>query len=464
MSSIDVVAPPEVVSVFAALDAAVRAVGELDFDALPPAVRLRALQRLETARRRQVAVSHDVVDGLNKEDPARIGGLLHRVLADWLRITGTEARRRIRNAGQMAPRSTLTGEPLRPQLPATAAAWHDGVLDEEHLRVIQNFIRELPEATPPQTVAEGEEFLAEKAAEVRPDQLAKVADRYAQQINPDGRFTDRDRAFRRGFTWGTQRRDGMSLGRLVATPELRANLDAWFARFAAPGMCNPSDETPCVTGEPDKDASSHDSRTYAQRQHDALNALVRSQLGDPKLGVHHGLPVTVIVSTTLAELNAGAGFGLTGGGTLLPMRDLIRMAGHAYHYLAVFDDHQRRALYLGRTRRIATADQWVVLYARDRGCTAPNCDVPGYHTEAHHMQPWCRGGHTDIDDLTLTCHPDHTLTEKGWRTRRLADGRIEWIPPPQFGLPGATNDFHHPERYLPNGPPDQLSDDAAESA
>jgi hypothetical protein len=60
--------------------------------------------------------------------------------------------------------------------------------------------------------------------------------------------------------------------------------------------------------------------------------------------------------------------------------------------------------------------------------------------------------------MTLACHPDHKLMEKGWRTRRLANGKIEWIPPPELGLPGATNGFHHPERYLPNGPPSE--DDA----
>ena len=91
--------------------------------------------------------------------------------------------------------------------------------------------------------------------------------------------------------------------------------------------------------------------------------MVRGQLGDPKLGVHNGLPVTVIVSTTLQELAAGAGRAMTGGGTLLPTRDLIRMASHAYHYLSVFDEHQSRPLYLGRARRIASADQRVVLYA-----------------------------------------------------------------------------------------------------
>ena len=83
--------------------------------------------------------------------------------------------------------------------------------------------------------------------------------------------------------------------------------------------------------------------------HGAANALVRGQLGNPKLRAHNGLPATVIVSTTLQELAAAAGQAVTGGGTLLPMRDLIRMGRHAYHYLAVFDEHQSRPLYLGRS-------------------------------------------------------------------------------------------------------------------
>lgn len=458
-------APPELAEVakaFDALDAAVATMGDLDFDSLAPPLRFRALERLETSLRRQVAVGHDVIAGLAKEDPARIGGLLYKELADRLRISYAEARRRISDATQLAPRTTLTGQQLPPELPATAQAWHDGELGVQHLRIIQQFIKDLPQATPAGTVDRAEAFLAEKATELRPDQLQKVADRYGFLINQDGKFSDEDRARQRGFVWSGQRRDGMSVGRLIATPELRANLDAWLARFAAPGMCNPDDQSPCVGGEPAEELKNTDLRTHAQRQHDALNALVRGQLGDPKLGVHHGLPVTVIVSTTLKELTSGAGIAVTGGGTLLPMRDLIRMASHAYHYLAVFDDHQSRALYLGRSRRIASPDQRIVLYARDRGCTRPGCDVPGYHTEAHHTREWSRGGRTDINDLTLACRPDHKLLEQGWRTRRLPNGRIEWIPPPESGRPGATNDFHHPERHLPNGPPED--DDSAESA
>ena len=133
---------------FDALDAAVAAIAELDLDALTPAIRLRALERMETSRRRQVAVSHDVIAGLAKEDPADVGGPIHKVIADWLRISYAEARRRLRDVEQLSPRLTLTGQELPPELPATARAWRDGMLDGQHLRVIQTFIRDLPEATP----------------------------------------------------------------------------------------------------------------------------------------------------------------------------------------------------------------------------------------------------------------------------------------------------------------------------
>jgi len=44
------------------------------------------------------------------------------------------------------------------------------------------------------------------------------------------------------------------------------------------------------------------------------------------LGKRNGLPATIIVTTEFRELEAKAGKGLTGGGTLLPMSDVIRLA------------------------------------------------------------------------------------------------------------------------------------------
>lgn len=445
---------PDARDAVTAVDDALTTLGALDWDALPVGELCAVIERFETTRRRATVITHHLALSLDGRDEAERGGPGHKLLADVARLSPKEARRRIRDAEQLAPRTSLTGQPLPPALPATATAWNAGILDPEHLRTIQSFLRDLPTTLHPAEVEKAETFLAEKAAELRPDQLEVLADRLALTLNPDGTFSDADRANRRGFIWcGRQRRDGMSVGKLTATPELRATIDALLAKFAAPGMCNPADQTPTVNDEPTQEVADRDARGHAQRQHDALAAILRAQLGDPKLGQHNGLPVTVIVSATLEQLQTGAGVAVTGGGSLLPMSDLIRMASHAWHYLCVFDTHTARPLYLGRSKRIASADQRIVLHAKDRGCSAPGCHIPGYLTQVHHVNEWATGGLTNIDDLTFACKTDHPrLTTGGWTTRKLENGQTQWIPPPHLPLKPATNDYHHPERLLPKDP------------
>jgi hypothetical protein len=71
-------------------------------------------------------------------------------------------------------------------------------------------------------------------------------------------------------------------------------------------------------------------------------------------------------------------------------------------------------------------------HASDRGCTFPGCTVPGYRCQVHHAaRDWAAGGLTNIDEETLACGPHNRLvTDKGWKTRKCADGTTEWIPPP----------------------------------
>jgi hypothetical protein len=182
-----------------------------------------------------------------------------------------------------------------------------------------------------------------------------------------------------------------------------------------------------------------------------LKAVFRAMLASGELGQHNGLPCTIIVSTTLKELESGEGYAVTGGGSLLPMREVIRQASQSHHYLAVFDNHTEEPLYLGRAKRCASPGQRIVLYARDRGCTRPGCTVPGYWCQVHHaVTDWSHGGETNIDELTLACGPDNRLVENGgWTTRKRKDGRTEWIPPPQLDTGQArVNNYHHPQRYL----------------
>ena len=62
-----------------------------------------------------------------------------------------------------------------------------------------------------------------------------------------------------------------------------------LAKLAAPGMCNPDDDTAVVDGAPCQDGIDRDSRSAAQRNHDALNAGLRALLASGELGQHNGL-------------------------------------------------------------------------------------------------------------------------------------------------------------------------------
>ncbi|MGH3724495.1 MAG: HNH endonuclease signature motif containing protein [Mycobacterium sp.] len=427
------------------------AVVESSFDDLNNPELLSALRQLEVAQRKITAASHTLTARLvERGSPVALGGTsFAEVLARHLSISAATARRRLADAAHLGPRRAFAGEPLQPLLPHAAHALQEGRLGEEHVRIIRRFFDVLPDAVDAHTREAAEERLASLATQFGPEQLRTGADRIAALINPDGQFSDVDRARRRGISIGRQGTDGMSPVSGLLDPETRAYVDAVLSKLAAPGMCDPRDESPTTEGEPDLAAAERDTRTAAQRNHDALRACLRSTLASGTLGSHHGLPVTVVISTTLSELQSAAGHATSGSGNLVPIPDLIRMAAHALHYLSIFDD-DGRPLYLGRSKRIATPDQRIVLHAKDRGCSAPGCTVPGYLCEVHHVDEWRDDGPTNIDNLTFACGPHHRLLQQGWITRKCrSDGLTEWIPPPHLDAgQSRTNDYHHPERFV----------------
>lgn len=438
----------EIVEVFDALKTDLDRLGELSFDVLTTPERLRVLDSLESAARRLRAPQHTLINQVGAQAGAEeLGGTLRSVLADRLRITGAEAARRIGEAEDLGERRALTGEPLAPQLAATATAQRQGRIGDAHVRVIRGFLAHLPADVDLSTREAAERDLAAKACDYRPDELARYAQRIMDWLHPDGEFSDAERARKRGISLGKQEFDGMSRLSGMVTPELRAAIEAMLAKLAAPGACNPDDDTPVVDQAPDEDAVRRDTRSAVQRNHDAFLAGLRGLFASGELGQHNGLPVSIVVTTTLEDLEAAAGKGMTGGGSLLPMSDVIRMASHAHHYLAIFD--QGRPLALHHTKRFASPAQRIMLCARDRGCSRPGCDAPAYHSQVHHVRGWTTTRRTDITDLTLACGPDNRLVEKGWTTRTNARGQTEWLPPAHLdrGQP-RTNAFHHPERFL----------------
>ena len=426
---------------------------QCSFDALSAEELVEVLARREALAWQAPVIDHQVLARLVADGHSDVLAAcsLTKALAERLRISTKEARRRLDEAAELGPRTAISGEPLEPVLPDLAAAQAAGQIGPEHVAIARKAMAKIPARVSAADRERAEADLAELATLFTPETFQRLADHLVAVLHPDGdEPNDRERQARRGLRLGRQRPDGMSTVSGTITPELRATLEPVLAKLGAPGMCNAADEQPCVSGTPSQEQIQNDHRTRDQRQHDALLAALRATLACGDLGQLNGLPVTVIVATTLAELQAGTGKAHTAGGSLLPMGDLLRMASHAFHYLTIFDG-QGRALWLGRAKRIASADQRIVLHARDRGCTRPGCTVSGYLCQAHHTEnDWAANGQTDIDDLALACAPDNRMaSEQGWTTRLGATGRVEWIPPPRLdhGQP-RVNPFHFIEAVL----------------
>lgn len=443
-----------------AIEAALDVLASASLDGFTPADLLDVLARREVIDRRGPTVDHRIIQGMaSRANPRELGDTTWgKVLSARLQVSAEDAGRRIRDAADLGPRTAITGEPLEPVLPNFAAAQAKGQVGSEHLRITRTFFKNLPATVDAQTRAAAEKDLARTAAAFGPAEYRKATDLMSALLHPDGDFDDGERARRRGITIGRQQADGLSSITGTLTPEARAMFEPILAKLAAPGMCNPDDPQPCVLGRPSQEQIDNDGRSPAQRCHDAFLATARIVLSTKSLGELNGLPVTVIVSTTLAELEAGAGWAVTGGGSRMSMRDLIRNAAESYHYLAIFGDHGR-ALHLGRSKRTASADQRIVLHARDIGCTKPGCTASGYRCQAHHMgQGWGGGVPTDVDDLTLACGCDNRMcTEFDWDTRLGEHGRVEWKPPPnlEHGQP-RVNPLHHPYDLLAPPEPDPV--------
>ena len=90
------------------------------------------------------------------------------------------------------------------------------------------------------------------------------------------------------------------------------------------------------------------------------------------------------------------------------------------------------------------------MYAKDRGCSHPGCDVPGYLCEVHHITDYATCHTTGTNELTFACSSHHRLVKPcGWTTKKRGNGNTEWIPPPHRDHgQHRTNLFHHPDKLL----------------
>jgi len=415
---------------------------------------LTALADLERVTRQlsTAMTSRMIIETRSRSITERTGfNATTRFLKGFLRLSGADAHRRVHDAQNYGPRPTVTGESLPSWHPHVTAGQDAGDIGVEHTQKISQVMRKIPHRVLPDKREEAELILANIARTAAPEDVTTVGDRILGHLDPDGKITDdHDRARRRSLRLSRQDADLMSTLTGSLDPATRALLDTVLSKWAAPGYNNPDDElsprgsldTPNVDPALLAECAGRDGRTQEMRNHDALNALLRWVIAAGNLGEHNGLPVHVIVTMTLQQLEQETGLASTATGGVIPVEDVLRMAQVRHNYLTLLD-LDGRPLFFARSIRNGSRDQRMALFACEGGCTGPSCGTPAAGSQVHHRErDWACGGRTDITDLTLLC-PSHNGAAdtndgvhipKGWYSRIGAEGtvnagRTEWIPP-----------------------------------
>ncbi len=378
---------------------------------------LKFIKSFERVRSRLAVVDHQIVAECDERSLGH--ELLKRntptLLAELLRISPGEARRRVKAAESLQERLTMLGERLDPIRPWLAAAERSGEVGRENSAIVVECLDHLSRLGPvtAEQVAEAEQTMVDLAVKFGPHDLRKLAMKLTDVLFPDGTvMADHDLADARQLHLTKKRSGGYRIcGDL--TNALGAKLFAALSPLAAPRP---------------EDADGKDPRTVGQRWHDAMEDLVSRLLRVGGLPVSGGTAATVIVTIDWDDLLKRTGFGETGDGSVMSVSEVLNMANEAEILPAVLSK-SGVVLDMGRSRRIANQHQTLAMIARDGGCSFPGCTQPAEWCQRHHTVEWIQGGKTDIGNMTLVCGYHHRNFEsRGWRVRIRA-GLPEWIPP-----------------------------------
>ncbi|MGV9415828.1 DUF222 domain-containing protein [Nocardia sp. NPDC003693] len=453
---------------------------------------IEAMQDIETSLRKFEAVKQRfALECAAQGLPARAGvKSLILFLQQTLRLSYADAAARVRNADLL---SEVSEGPMTrpPVLPHVAEAQRAGEISADHVKAINDALKQIPDAAGPEVKDRCEQHLTAYARQGDPKGVTTLGVRILADVDPDGRLIeDRDRQRVRSIKIGHQRIDGMYPISGFLTPQLGAVMIPMFEKFGRPGMCNPDDpESPWTTaelgldtelddggdtGDVDVDdpsltpaeraravvraklraAAKRDHRTAEQRNHDALMVFFRPDMGPTKLGSHRGLPVSTIITMSIEDLEKRAGVATTATGGTMSITQALQVAKNSTPYLVVLD-RNGRPLHLSRGQRLANPAQRLALTATERGCTRPGCDAPASRSAVHHIREWADGGETDIENLTFACDACHAQVNtgpNGWGTVVMGEdsenpGKTGWIPPPHIdpSRRPRVNFRHHPQ-------------------
>jgi hypothetical protein len=176
-------------------------------------------------------------------------------------------------------------------------------------------------------------------------------------------------------------------------------------------------------------------RTFEQKQADALVLLCDAYAKGHVGGGRERPTVVVLIDIDVLE-GRQPGAGRTSTGEVIPAEIVRRMCTNAN--LQRLLTSESMPLDLGRTRRLASDEQYTALVARDGGCRMPGCTMPAAWCEVDHILEWdAQTGPTDLQWLVLWCvyhhhyrhRPDvHLHGDANNLSITLPDGRTVPLP------------------------------------
>jgi hypothetical protein len=102
----------------------------------------------------------------------------------------------------------------------------------------------------------------------------------------------------------------------------------------------------------------------------------------------------------------------------------------------VLEDGSGKVLNVGRKTRTVPPAIRRALTLRDQGCRFPGCCETRF-VDAHHVQHWCDGGETSLDNLVLLCRYHHRLLHQEGYGIEKGSGDFEFVLPDGPKLPRA---------------------------
>lgn len=340
------------------------------------------------------------------------------------RIPRSQARARVAAAADLLPGRAVSGEPVAPRLPETAAALADGVIGAEHVAVVRSVLARLPRWVDTERRAEIEAELGRHARTLDAQQLAILGRRILALLDQDGPAPKEEPEPANRLALHPTDHGCEFSGQLDG--EAAAAFQAALSPLAAP------------RGEADP-------RSTEQRNGDALAELARRALDVGDLPTEGGERPHLTVLVPLEVLEARARAAMLDWVGPISAEAARRLACDA-RVVPVVLGAKSEPLDVGRVSYTVPAGMRRAVIARDRGCAFPGCAVVAAWCECHHVRHWADGGETRIDNLVLLCGRHHRLVHHSQWQVRIRDGNPEFHPPGWIDTEPRRNPLHHPLR------------------